>query len=225
MLKLKNISKTYDAYGGYTEALKQINLEVNKGDFVAIVGSSGSGKTTLLNVMAGLLTPTEGDMFYDDHMLDMNSAKMMQLYRKEHIGIILQNFSLLNDRNIYANVALPLKIRKIPKQETKKIVEEKLRQVGILEKIKMYPKQLSGGEQQRVAIARALACDADIFLADEPTGALDEENAKQIITILREIANAGKIVIMVTHNKEFIVQCDRTIELHNGQIKKRSMDD
>lgn len=130
----------------------------------------------------------------------------------------MQNFSLLNDRDVFSNVELPLKIHKVSKKERNEIVPIYLEKVNMLDKMRAYPHQLSGGQQQRVAIARALIGNADIILADEPTGALDEQNALQIIGILREIADSGKIVIMVTHNMDFIAQCDRCVTITKGEI-------
>ncbi len=134
------------------------------------------------------------------------------------MGIILQNFSLLNDRTVYANVELPLKIRGTEKARREKLVREYLGRMDMLEYAGRYPKQLSGGQQQRAAIARALVCDADILLADEPTGSLDGENAMQIINILRGIADSGRTVVMVTHDMEAAAKCDRRIRLDRGEV-------
>lgn len=219
MLRIDNITKTYKVGERLIYALKNVNVTVRKGEFVAVVGKSGCGKSTLLNIIAGLISPTEGIVEYNGEMITTMSQKDKNRFRMEHIGIILQNFSLLNDRDVYANVELPLKIRKIDKKERKRLVSDCINKVDMSDKMRMYPKQLSGGQQQRVAIARALVGNADIILADEPTGSLDEQNAAQVISILKEIADNGKIVIMVTHDLNVATKCDRCITIHNGEIK------
>lgn len=218
MIDIVNITKIYKSNGQNIYALNNINLKIKDGEFLAIVGKSGCGKSTLLNIIAGLVKPTQGTIRYNDEVITTKRQKDIIQFRKDHIGIILQNFSLLNDRDVYANVELPLKIHKVNKTERKKMVPLFLEKVDMCDKIRMYPKNLSGGQQQRVAIARALIGNADIILADEPTGALDEQNALQIISILREIADNGKIVIMVTHNMDFATQCDRCITIDEGEL-------
>lgn len=220
MLKIENIEKIYKSNGNVTKALTGISFQADYGEFISIVGKSGCGKSTLLNIIAGLLSPTHGSIYFDDKMITADNKREMDEYRKKHIGIILQNFSLLNDRDVYDNVELPLKICKTDKKLHKSLIMEQLDKVDMLDKIHAYPKQLSGGEQQRVAIARALVTDKSIILADEPTGALDEYNANQIVNILRKIANQGKLVIMVTHNLDFVSLCDRCIRLKEGRINE-----
>lgn len=220
MLKIENVEKIYKSNGKATKALTDISFQAEYGEFIAVVGKSGCGKSTLLNIIAGLLQPTHGNIYFDDKNITSHNKKEMDEYRKKHIGIILQNFSLLNDRDVYDNVELPLKICKIDKNLHKSLITEQLEKVDMIDKINAYPKQLSGGEQQRVAIARALVADKNIILADEPTGALDEYNANQIVNILRKIANQGKIVIMVTHNLDFVSLCDRCIKLKEGRINE-----
>ena len=202
----------------HNQFLQGVSMEFKQGEFVAIVGDSGCGKTTLLNIIAGLLHPTEGFICYDGNIITEKSQNGINEYRKNHVGIILQKFSLLNDRNIYNNVELPLKIHKYPKDLREKLVTEYLEKVNMSEKRYVYPNNLSGGQQQRVAIARALVSNPDIILADEPTGALDEQNAEQIVNILRQVSNEGKIVIMVTHHLKFLSYCDRYIKLDEGKV-------
>lgn len=218
MLVVNNVSKVYRAGGQRITALQGVSMEFKQGEFVAIVGDSGCGKTTLLNIIAGLLHPTEGFICYDGNIITEKSQNGINEYRKNHVGIILQKFSLLNDRNIYNNVELPLKIHKYPKDLREKLVTEYLEKVNMSEKRYVYPNNLSGGQQQRVAIARALVSNPDIILADEPTGALDEQNAEQIVNILRQVSNEGKIVIMVTHHLKFLSYCDRYIKLDEGKV-------
>lgn len=218
MLVINNISKSFKQEQYESLVLDGIKININKGQFVAIVGKSGCGKTTLLNIIAGLISPTTGSIEYEGENITNKKRTEMSKFRQEHIGIILQNFSLLNDRNVYANVELPLIIQKVNKFRRRELVEEYLDMLDMTDKMYAYPMQLSGGQKQRVAIARALIGNADIILADEPTGALDEEAAEQIVDILRKIALSGKIVIMVTHSMSAVTKCDRCITIDKGMI-------
>lgn len=216
MLEIHNVSKVYKEYNRETYALRNVTFDVKNGEFIAVTGPSGCGKSTLLNILAGLLAPAEGGIIYNNDKIDYNNSAQLQQYRCNHVGIILQNFSLLNDRTVGQNVSLPLDIRKIEKKQKNGMVREYLMRTGMIDKIDSFPQQLSGGQKQRVAIARALVYNPDIILADEPTGALDKDNAVQIIDMLREIAEEGKIVIMVTHDMNMVSRCDRCITLKDG---------
>lgn len=218
MLKVDNVTKRYKAGGQEVFALNGVSLTAERGEFLAVVGKSGCGKSTLLHIISGLARPTSGAVLYEGEDITARTRDGILRFRAEHVGIILQNFSLLNDRTVYANVELPLKIRKVEKAGRERLVREYLGRMDMLEYIDRHPKQLSGGQQQRVAIARALVCDADILLADEPTGSLDGENAMQIIDILRNIADSGKTVVMVTHDMEAAAKCDRCIRLDRGEV-------
>ncbi len=218
MLEIHNVSKVYKEYNRKTYALRNITFDVKNGEFIAVTGPSGCGKSTLLNILAGLLAPAEGGIIYNNDKIDYNNSAQLQQYRCNHVGIILQNFSLLNDRTVGQNVSLPLDIRKIEKKQKNGMVREYLMRTGMIDKIDSFPQQLSGGQKQRVAIARALVYNPDIILADEPTGALDKDNAVQIIDMLMEIAAEGKIVIMVTHDMNMVSRCDRCITLKDGCI-------
>lgn len=218
MLEIHNVSKVYKEYNRETYALRNVTFDVKNGEFIAVTGPSGCGKSTLLNILAGLLAPSEGGIIYNNDEIDYNNSAQLQQYRCNHVGIILQNFSLLNDRTVGQNVSLPLDIRKIEKKQKNGMVREYLMRTGMIDKIDSFPQQLSGGQKQRVAIARALVYNPDIILADEPTGALDKDNAVQIIDMLREIAEEGKIVIMVTHDMNMVSRCDRCITLKDGCI-------
>lgn len=218
MLEIHNVSKVYKEYNRETYALRNVTFDVKNGEFIAVTGPSGCGKSTLLNILAGLLAPAEGGIIYNNDKIDYNNSAQLQQYRCNHVGIILQNFSLLNDRTVGQNVSLPLDIRKIEKKQKNGMVREYLMCTGMIDKIDSFPQQLSGGQKQRVAIARALVYNPDIILADEPTGALDKDNAVQIIDMLREIAEEGKIVIMVTHDMNMVSRCDRCITLKDGCI-------
>lgn len=218
MLEIHNVSKIYKEYNRETYALRNVTFDVKNGEFIAVTGPSGCGKSTLLNILAGLLAPADGEIIYNNDKVDYNNSTQLQQYRCNHVGIILQNFSLLNDRTVGQNVSLPLDIRKIEKKQKNGMVREYLMRTGMIDKIDSFPQQLSGGQKQRVAIARALVYNPDIILADEPTGALDKDNAVQIIDMLREIAEEGKIVIMVTHDMNMVSRCDRCITLKDGCI-------
>lgn len=218
MLTLDNVTKRYKSGRQEVYALKNISLSAEKGEFLAVIGKSGCGKSTLLHIISGLAAPTSGSLLYEGEDITARTREGILRFRAEHVGIILQNFSLLNDRTVYANVELPLKIRGTEKARREKLVREYLGRMDMLEYAGRYPKQLSGGQQQRAAIARALVCDADILLADEPTGSLDGENAMQIIDILRGIADSGRTVVMVTHDMEAAAKCDRRIRLDRGEV-------
>ncbi len=218
MLEISQLYKEYKSYTGNVTALKNVNLTVREGEFIAIVGKSGCGKTTLLNIIAGLLSPTGGSIRYQGEEITGRPPKFLQEYRRRHVGIILQNFSLLNDKNIFQNVELPLRIRRMEKQERKRLVTDYLEQMDILDQAEKFPNQLSGGQKQRAAIARALIYHPDIILADEPTGSLDDANAEQIVNMLGEIARNGKMVIMVTHNTELTKKCGRCVTMAEGEI-------
>lgn len=218
MLEVMNLNKTYKTYNGNVYALRNINFTAKKGEFIAVIGQSGCGKSTLLNIIAGLLTPTDGTIIYNGDIITGRKKSYLQEYRCRHVGIILQNFSLLNDRTVRQNVELPLRIRKNGKEQKSKLVEMYLDNFGMLSKIDAFPNQLSGGEKQRTAIARALVSSPDIIIADEPTGALDKTNAQQIVKMLREISISGKIVIMATHNIDSVKMCDQCITLSDGKI-------
>jgi len=218
MLAVDNVTKRYKMRGQEVYALNGVSLTAEQGEFLAVIGKSGCGKSTLLHIISGLASPDSGAVLYEGDDITARSRGGIMRFRAEHVGIILQNFSLLNDRTVYANVELPLKIRKVEKVRRAQLVRDYLGQMNMLEYIDRFPKQLSGGQQQRVAIARALVCDVDILLADEPTGSLDNENAMQIIGILRSIANSGRTVVMATHDMEAAAKCDRCIRLDRGEV-------
>ena len=218
MLTVDNVTKCYKSGGKEIYALNGVSLTAERGEFLAVIGKSGCGKSTLLHIISGLASPTSGAVLYEGENITARAREGLLRFRAEHVGIILQNFSLLNDRTVYANVELPLKVHKSEKTGRERLVREYLRRVDMLEHIARYPDQLSGGQKQRVAIARALVCDADILLADEPTGSLDSENAMQIIDILRSIADSGRTVVMVTHDMKAASKCDRCIRLDRGEV-------
>ena len=216
MLRGENICMNYSADGLQPNTVDKVSFWIHRGQFTIIMGRSGSGKSTLLNIIGGMLTPTQGSLWWNgDNIADFNQ-KQKTAYRREKLGFIFQNYNLVNDLTAIENVEVAVSLVKNADS-----AEQILRQVGLGEKLSSYPTHMSGGEQQRVSIARALVKRPEILLCDEPTGALDTENAKNIMILLQRIARQRKIaVIMVTHNPEFIPLADHFIEMENGKIKK-----
>lgn len=215
MIDLDRVSK---AYTKGQPAVDEISLHVDKGEFVFVVGDSGSGKSTLIKLLLKELEPTQGIITVNNHVLNTMKRKKIAKYRRG-IGVVFQDFRLLPDRNVYENVAFALRVCEYPNRIIKKKVPEMLRLVGLAEKYKSLPKQLSGGEQQRVAIARALINNPDILLADEPTGNLDPNNSYEIMKLLEEVNERGTTVLVVTHNKELVNAFKkRVITMRRGVI-------
>lgn len=218
MLLMKNISKVFKTDLVETHALRDFNLEVNEGEFVAVTGPSGSGKTTFLNI-AGLLEGfTHGDYFLDDVNISNLSDNKAAAMRNEKIGFIFQGFNLIPDLNLAENVEVPLRYRGFNASERQRRMKQALEQVGLGARMKHLPSQLSGGQQQRVAIARALAGEPRFLLADEPTGNLDSLMARQVMELLEEINKAGTTIIMVTHDPELARRAQRNIQIVDGQV-------
>ncbi|MDA2510376.1 ABC transporter ATP-binding protein [Bacillus cereus] len=216
MIQLVNVAKGFGKNN--FSALKDINLTIEEGEIIAIMGPSGSGKSTLLNIIGLIDSPSAGKYFLDG--MDTSTLKSnYHKYRNTEVGLVFQNFSLLDDYTVVENVMLPLVYRRISHKKRMKISKEMLKMVGLERHINKYPYELSGGEQQRTAIARALAQDTKIILADEPTGALDQENGKKIMSILKEINKQGKTVLVVTHDQKVAAYCQRTIRLLDGNIQ------
>ena len=215
MIKIEGVSKSY---GNGAPALSNLNLEIEEGEFVFVVGTSGSGKSTFIKLLLKELEPTEGKIIVNDTELrKLRSGKTAKYRRK--VGVVFQDFRLLKDRNVYENVAFAQRIVQTPSKEIKKNVPSILSTVGLAGKYKARPKQLSGGEQQRVALARALVNNPPILLADEPTGNLDPKNSWEIMKLLEEINERGTTVLVVTHNKEIVnAMKKRVVTMHNGVI-------
>lgn len=215
MIKLEHVSKSYSAG---IPALNDVNLEIEDGEFVFIVGDSGSGKSTLIKLLLKGLEPTEGTITVNGKELKKIKKKQVPRYRRK-VGVVFQDFRLLKDRNVYDNIAFAQKVIGESNIQIKKKVPKMLSLVGLAAKYKSYPKELSGGEQQRVAIARALINEPAILLADEPTGNLDNNNAWEIMKLLEEINEKGTTVIVVTHNLEIVkVMKKRVITVKKGVI-------
>ncbi|MDD3277615.1 MAG: cell division ATP-binding protein FtsE [Lachnospiraceae bacterium] len=215
MITLDSVSKSYDKG---QPALDNISLHIEKGEFVFVVGNSGSGKSTLIKLLLKELEPTSGTVKVNEQMLSKLKRRKVPKYRRG-IGCVFQDFRLLKDRNVYENVAFAQRVIEKPGRVIKKRVPEVLTLVGLAEKYKSLPRELSGGEQQRVALARALVNRPEILLADEPTGNLDPRNSNEIMKLLEEINARGTTVLVVTHNREIVnAMKKRVIRLRKGVI-------
>lgn len=218
ILELQNVEKTYGEKENQVQALRGINLQVEEGEFVAIVGTSGSGKSTVLNLIGGLDSPTKGKIFIKNREIGTLSRKELTIFRRRNIGFVFQNYSLMPVLNVYDNVALPVTLDR-GKYINHKYVEELLRDLGIWEKRKKYPHELSGGQQQRVAIARALANKPQVILCDEPTGNLDSDTTVDVMGLLKTSCQKyHQTILMVTHNEAIAQTCDRIIHIEDGRI-------
>nr|WP_317333259.1 ABC transporter ATP-binding protein [uncultured Romboutsia sp.] len=219
LIKLKDINKYYKVGKEKFHVLKSLNINIEEGDFVMIMGKSGSGKTTLLNVLAFLDKFDTGSYFFNCENVSNLNENQRSAFRNKYIGFIFQQFNLIETLNIYQNVELPLIYDgKLNKSERENIVKEKLKQVGLLDKIKSLPLQLSGGQQQRVAIARSLVNNPKLIFADEPTGALDSETSDDIMSLLKDLNNQGKTIIMVTHDADLVKYATKVIRLKDGVL-------
>ncbi len=217
MIELDGVEKVYPRGSELVHALRGIDLVLSKGEFVSIIGHSGSGKTTLLQIIGCLDKPTRGSLKIDGiEAGTMREARLVEL-RREKIGFVFQQFHLLPGLSVYENVTLPLLFSR--KKKTEKEIMTILESVGLRERVRHNPNQLSGGEMQRVAIARALVGDPEIILADEPTGNLDSENSNTIMALLESLHARGLSIVMVTHNRDLAGKAQRIIELKDGRIQ------
>lgn len=214
MIELRNVTKKY----GDMEVVKTANLCVEKGDFLSVLGPSGSGKTTLLNIIAGLLSPTRGEVIVDGVSLYGLSLRERAVFRRKKFGFIFQTFNLIPYLTAVENVEVPLYLAGIYKKKQKMIASELLEKVGLKDKLNRLPSQLSVGEQQRVAIARALANNPQVILADEPTGNLDSKTGKEVITYIRRLNEDGGTVLLVTHDREMAIFARREIKIVDGRL-------
>lgn len=216
MIELKGVDKVYRRGAEKLHALRGIDLDIDKGEFLSIVGPSGSGKSSLLHILGCLDRPTKGTVTFDGINVEHMSETGLDEVRRRKIGFVFQQFYLMPGLSVFDNVALP-KVFSKEKIEAEKIMDL-LETVGLRHRLKHFPNQLSGGEMQRVAIARALANNPEVVLADEPTGNLDTENSEKIFELLRSLHRRGYTIVMVTHNNDLAGRADRTILLKDGVL-------
>ena len=222
MAKLIELRDVYKIYGEGLEsevrALDGVSLDIEKGEFVAVVGQSGSGKSTMMNVLGCLDIPTRGTYRLDGVDVRELSDKELSRIRNKQIGFIFQQYNLLPKSNLLENVELPLLYAKVPAEERRERAMRSLERVGLADKWKNMPNQLSGGQQQRVSIARALAGDPSLILADEPTGALDSKTSHEVLNFLKELNKEGNTIVMITHDNAIALEAKHVVRIHDGKI-------
>lgn len=223
MLKLHNLAKIYQTDEVETAALNGVNIEIEQGEFVAIMGPSGCGKSTLLNIIGMLDTPSEGHYYFMDEDIAGYSENQLSQIRKHNVGFIFQSFNLIDELTVEENIELALLYHKIPAAERRARVAKVMDKVGIAHRAKHMPSQLSGGQQQRVAVARAVVGDQAIILADEPTGNLDSAHGQEVMEMLQQLNKEGTTIIMVTHSPAHADYARRTINLFDGQVVTESV--
>ena len=223
VIELTKLAKRYDDEAGVYDALKEVELKVKAGEFLAVMGPSGSGKSTLMNIIGLLDRPTAGDYLLDGVDTNTLSDKDLAKLRRDRIGFIFQNFNLLPRLSIMQNVELPLVYEKIRTAERKRRVREVLSEVGLLDKIDSKPNRVSGGQVQRAAIARALINKPSLILADEPTGNLDTKTGIEIMELLKKLNNSGVTIILVTHNPELSHYASRIVEVRDGLLTEKEV--
>ncbi|BDG48639.1 ABC transporter ATP-binding protein [Parageobacillus sp. KH3-4] len=218
IIQIENMTKTYTLGGEVVHALQGVSLQIEKGDFLAIIGPSGSGKSTFMNMIGCLDRPDSGSYILDGKEIEKMTDNELAAIRNEKIGFVFQNFHLLTKLTALENVELPLLYRGVKAKERQKIAYECLEKVGLKDRAHHLPNQLSGGQQQRVAIARALVGNPPILLADEPTGALDSKTSKEIIQIMKQLNEQGHTLILITHDWEVANEAKRIVRIQDGQL-------
>lgn len=219
ILSVRNLKKYYNTGENTVKALDGIDLDICKGEFLAVVGTSGSGKSTLLHMLGGLDNPTSGEVIIDGRNISGLSRDELTVYRRRKIGFVFQNYNLLPLMNVYENIVLPIKLDGIKPDDD--YVEEILKLLKLEDKKYFMPNQLSGGQQQRVALARALAIKPAIILADEPTGNLDSRTSQDVLGLIKiSSQNLAQTIVMITHNEEIAQMADRIIRIEDGEIVK-----
>ena len=216
LISINKINKYYGNKNNINHVLKDINLEINEGDFIAIMGTSGSGKSTLLNILGLLDRYDDGDYFFKDSNIKNLKDKKLALLRNSFFGFVVQNFALIDDFSVYENVEIPLEYGKIRNKLRKDMINKVLKSLGIFEKANDKAKNLSGGQKQRVAIARALINNPSVILADEPTGALDTKTTQEIMNIFKELNEKGKTIIIITHDEKVAATCNKVLQIEDG---------
>jgi putative ABC transport system ATP-binding protein len=218
MIQLHDLSKVYRTADIETTALNSVNLEIDAGEFIAIMGPSGCGKSTLLNVLGMLDTPTSGTYRFLDEVVSGRSERELAGVRKANIGFIFQSFNLIDELSVKENVMLPLLYQKVPAKEREQTVREVLERVNIAHRADHRPQQLSGGQQQRVAVARAVVTSPKLILADEPTGNLDTTNGEEVLNLLNQLNTEGTTIVMVTHDQSHADHASRIVNMLDGRI-------
>lgn len=216
MIELKNVIKEYTADDTRVRALDNLSVKINDGEYVAVMGRSGSGKSTLLNIIGGMEKVTSGNYWCDGREISSLSVRELDLFRRDNVSFVFQNYFLINSHTVYENVEVPLIAKGIPSKRRKAIVNEMLEKTGISDIARKYPNHISGGQMQRCAIARALASDNRIILADEPTGALDSKTGGEIMELFKDLKESGRTIILVTHDEHIASHTDRIIRIDNG---------
>jgi putative ABC transport system ATP-binding protein len=216
MIKLENIQKRYNTKAGFVYVLQQINLAIEEGEFVTIMGPSGAGKTTLLNIIGMLDHDWEGEFNLDEHAVHKLKPKQRMALNRQYVGFVFQNFNLLDSLTVYENLETPLSYRNVKSSERASIVCDTLDRFGIVGKKDLYPSQLAGGQQQLVAIARAVVASPKLILADEPTGNLHSSQGQEIMELFTKLNNEGTTVIQVTHSEKYAAYAKRIINLKDG---------
>ena len=218
MLVCKNICKSYYLGNERINALKNISLTINKGEFAAITGESGSGKSTLMNILGCLDRQSEGEYFINDKNVSRLSSRALSLVRGKQLGFVFQSFNLIPSLSALENVQLPLYYREVSLKKRRERARRALQLVGMEERMHHLPSQLSGGQQQRVAVARAIVGNPLVILADEPTGNLDQKNSMEVLLLLKKLSKEGTTVVLVTHDNAIAQSADRIIRITNGKI-------
>lgn len=218
LIELKDIYKIYSDGESEIRALDGVSLNIDNGEFVAIVGSSGSGKSTCMNIIGCLDIPTSGTYFLNETDVSTMDEKSLAHVRNKEIGFIFQQYNLIPKLKVLENVELPLLYKGIPSQERRELAMNALERVGLADRADKYPSQLSGGQQQRVSIARALAGNPPVILADEPTGALDSKTGREVLDFLKKLNSEGTTVVLITHDNSIAEEIKRVVRIHDGKI-------
>jgi len=222
IIELKDVSKHYQMGETVVKALDKVNVKINRGDFVVILGPSGSGKSTMMNMVGALDLSTKGQIYLENQDIEKLPESELAQIRGKKIGFVFQTFNLIPTLNALENIELPMIFHRIPRAERKERAEEILKKVNLLPRKKHFPNELSGGERQRVAIGRALANNPDVILADEPTGNLDSKTGKEIMEIFKELNKQGKTIILVTHNLNLVKYGNKILKMKDGKIDTKT---
>ncbi len=218
MLRTNNLQKIFRTEEVETTALNNVNIHVQKGEFVAIMGPSGCGKSTLLNIIGLLDNPSNGELFFDGQEIASFKERQRTNLRKGNIGFVFQSFNLIDELNVFENIEMPLVYLKLSAKERKERVQKVMERMQIAHRARHFPQQLSGGQQQRVAFARAVVANPKLILADEPTGNLDSKNGAEVMNLLRQLNEDGTTIVMVTHSPEHAEYAHRVINLFDGHV-------